>query len=537
MAKFNVKGARPRVGTTPIVAPTGVAPIVNHQGGKGYARDAKSELFMLGISNLVGEKTFGEDKFSRNERFTDLIHAVIFADKSAEWMEGFLPWLRREMNLRSAPVMGAMDAAHAMLEAGIPGGRQLIYRTLDRPDEPGEALAYWMTHYGRTIPKPVKRGIGDAARRLYSERALLKYDTGGKPVGFADVIELCHPKPGDWWRSDLFRYALDKRHGRRGPLVIPDSLKVIQARASLQGVAVEDLDEKDIRDAGMTWQNTLSAAKDKKAAWEKQILSGMPYMALLRNLRNFDEAGVSDVVAAKVIEKLTDPKQVHRSRQFPFRFLSAAREVNNLRWAYPLEVALNLSLQNVPELKGKTLILVDFSASMFMPLSGHGSMLQSDIAALFGSALHMRNRENSTLVVFGNTSATVSPPSGMSILNVVKQFGGNRGGTATFNAIERHLAPHHTRVILITDEQHQGTSPHFAVPENVPLYVFNLVGYKAASMPTNRNRVTIGGGLTDASFRLIALLEAGRDGVWPWMQEIEPDDDIVEEHTTQLVAG
>ena len=111
-----------------------------------------------------------------------------------------------------------------------------------------------------------------------------------------------------------------------------------------------------------------------------------------RNLRNFDEAGVSDAIAKLVIEKLTDPDQVRRSRQFPFRFLSAAREVNNLRWAYPLEQALNLSLQNVPELKGSTLILVDRSGSMFAPLSEHGGMSQADVAAIFGSALHMRNR-------------------------------------------------------------------------------------------------------------------------------------------------
>jgi hypothetical protein len=30
--------------------------------------------------------------------------------------------------------------------------------------------------YGRALPQPLKRGIADAVRRLYGERAALKYD-------------------------------------------------------------------------------------------------------------------------------------------------------------------------------------------------------------------------------------------------------------------------------------------------------------------------------------------------------------------------
>jgi len=515
MTKFNKAGARTRIGTTPIQAPAAPT-IVNHQGGEGYERDAKSELFMLGVANLVGEKTFGEKGMQRDERFINSIHAVALQDPT--WVAGFLPWLRKEANLRSAPIMGALEAAKAMVDAKIPGARAIVAASMDRPDEPGEALAYWMTNYGRSIPKPVKRGIADGARRLYSEKALLKYDTQGKPFRFADVIDLCHPKPDAWWRSDLFRYALDRRHGR--VTEIPESLKLIRARHAVKGVAIEALDEREIRAAGMTWENTISAAVDKKEAWEKQILAGMGYMALLRNLRNFDEAGVSDEIAKLVIDKLTDPIEVRRSRQFPFRFLSASREVNNLRWAYPLEVALNLSLANVPELTGDTLIMVDRSGSMFIPLAEHGRTSQADIAAIFGSALHMRNREHSTLVEYGTSSATINPPAGMSVLNVIKHFS-NLGWTQTYAAIQRHLTQKHTRVILITDEQHTGMPPHLAVPDNIPLYVFNLVGYHAASMPTNRNRVTIGGGLTDASFKLIGLLESGRNGNWPWLEDHE----------------
>jgi TROVE domain len=50
-------------------------------------------------------------------------------------------------------------------------------------------------------------------------------------------------------------------------------------------------------------------------------------MALLRNLRNIIEARVSAEHIEKVCTRLADPYQVAKSKQFPFRFMSAYREV------------------------------------------------------------------------------------------------------------------------------------------------------------------------------------------------------------------
>src|SRR4029077_5699194 len=128
----------------------------------------------------------------------------------------------------------------------------------------------------------------------------------------------------------------------------------------------------------------------KRDLWAALIPS-MGYMALLRNLRNFDDAGVPDGIAAAVAARLTDPEQVAKSRQFPFRFLSAYRAVPSLRWAYPLERALNLSLANVPALGGRTLVLVDRSLSMGdAKMSGRAEMVWADAAAVFGAAIAQR---------------------------------------------------------------------------------------------------------------------------------------------------
>jgi hypothetical protein len=54
------------------------------------------------------------------------------------------------------------------------------------------------------------------------------------------------------------------------------------------------------------------------------------------------------------------------------------------------------------------------------------------------------------------------------------------------------------------------------VPAKVPVYTWNLAGHRFGHAPSGvGNRHTFGG-LTDAAFGMIALIEAGNDGQWPF---------------------
>lgn len=57
----------------------------------------------------------------------------------------------------------------------------------------------------------------------------------------------------------------------------------------------------------------------------------MPYLALLRNLRNILKANVSGEAHQKVIAKLRHKKAVEGSKIFPLQYFSALRELNALR--------------------------------------------------------------------------------------------------------------------------------------------------------------------------------------------------------------
>ena len=73
-----------------------------------------------------------------------------------------------------------------------------------------------------------------------------------------------------------------------------------------------------------TWETTLSEKGNKAECWEKLIKTNkLPFMAMLRNVRNLLITGVDEDTHNMVSEKLRNPDIIQRSRLFPFRFLSA----------------------------------------------------------------------------------------------------------------------------------------------------------------------------------------------------------------------
>lgn len=77
----------------------------------------------------------------------------------------------------------------------------------------------------------------------------------------------------------------------------------------------------------------------------------------------------------------------------------------------------------------------------------------------------------------------------------------------------------HDRELIVTDEQvaytHRGDVIR-GVPDTVPVHTWNLAGYRLGNASSgDGNRHTFGG-LSDAAFGVVPLLEAGGSADWPW---------------------
>lgn len=80
-----------------------------------------------------------------------------------------------------------------------------------------------------------------------------------------------------------------------------------------------------------TWETQISLKGNKAAVWEELIdHKKLPFMAMLRNLRNLIIAGISQKHHQWVLNKLRDERAVVNSQQFPFRFFSAYEVLGDL---------------------------------------------------------------------------------------------------------------------------------------------------------------------------------------------------------------
>ena len=83
-----------------------------------------------------------------------------------------------------------------------------------------------------------------------------------------------------------------------------------------------------------TWETQVSAKGNVSKTWEDLLdHRKLPYMAMLRNIRNMLIAGISDKHHNTVLKRLQDTRQVINSKQFPFRFLAAYEVLDELEEA------------------------------------------------------------------------------------------------------------------------------------------------------------------------------------------------------------
>src|SRR5205814_7197472 len=147
-------------------------------------------------------------------------------------------------------------------------------------------------------------------------------------------------------------------------------------------------------------------------AWEV-VIPSMGVMALVRNLRNFDQAGISELAIEHVIAKVADAGEVARARLFPYQVWAAYKHSPSDNWKRALGRTLEVTVSNVPALDG-TLVVIDTSGSMQATVSGRSTMSRVEVAAVMAMATAKR-ASNVDVVIYGQTNALVRTLEGMSV--------------------------------------------------------------------------------------------------------------------------
>lgn len=379
----------------------------NLAGGSAFSMNPEMELIHAVLTTFL-ENKFYESGDARLERIKKLV-----AQNKPEFVSKLAIVARNEFNLRSVThvLIGELAKNHK----GDSLVKDTIVACAIRPDDLIEIVAY----VGTPLPKQVKRGVRNGLLK-FNRYQLAKYKGEGKAVTLVDLFNLTHPKA---------QHANEEQK---------------QAWADLMTGKLASFD---------TWETEISNTKDKKKAWIDLVAENkLGYMAMLRNLNNLIKVVVGEETIDKVVAKLTDPEEVKKSRQLPFRFSTAYENVQgNRKLTDAISVAMDYAVSNTPELSGKTLIAIDTSGSM---KSGRDPAIEK--AAIFGATLAKAN-SNSDVILY-NTSVSEFTISGRTPViditeNIKRQANG--GGTET-SLVFRYAHTKGTkydRIIIISDNE------------------------------------------------------------------------------------
>ncbi len=396
MSKFNKKVVS-RVKTT------------NLAGGFSYIRPVKEELVFAVLSTFLEDK-FYESGDERLNRVVDLVSKV-----PADFVAKLAIVSRKEFNLRSITtvLLGELAKTHK----GDSLVMETILKATPRVDDLTELLAY----VGTPVPKQVKRGIRNSLLK-FDRYQLAKYKGENGEVSLVDLFNMVHPKA---------------QHANK------------EQKKAWKDLMAGNLVSED------TWESEISNTKNMKKAWESLILEDkLGYMATLRNLNNLVKNGISKNAKAKVIEKLTSKEEVHKSKQLPFRFVTAYKNVTGDReLTDAISVAMDHAVDNVPKLKGKTLIAVDTSGSM------SGDPIEK--ASIFAAALARSN--DAEVVLYDTKVERITLSSRTPVIDIAQwieknTLGGGTNTGAIFSSISSPQAPDFDRIIIISDNESWGSN-------------------------------------------------------------------------------
>ena len=393
-----------------------------HEGAPACRISPEQQLRRTLMACLLWEGTFYESGQSVAARLKTLVAKCDPALVAALAIEA-----REQGQLRHAPLLLMRELARHPKKPALAGD---LARVIQRADELAEFLALYWNEGRCPLSAQVKKGLAQAFDK-FDAYQLAKYDRDGA-VRLRDVMFMCHPKPRDGAQEDLWRNLAEKR------LAPPD-----------------------------TWEVNLSAGADKKATFTRLLRENrLGYLALLRNLRNMDQARVDRELIHEAVLKGAE-----KSRALPFRFLAAAQAAPAFEPV--LDQAMKMAMGRLEPLAGRTVVLIDVSGSMTVNLSERGELNRMDAASAL-AVLICGLSESARVFTFSNKVVEVPPRASLALVDAVKRsqfFGGTMLGQAVSEINRRG---DYDRLIVVTDEQSG---------DRVPLptgrgYVINVATYQ-----------------------------------------------------------
>ena len=455
--------------------------VKNFMGGDSYVVNPIDTLKLVAASSIFGEASYyrkdvKDGRYSWKKEFSDSLLEELFADydgKSTteiftDTIDKALEYdfkstlelavqLRNEYNMRLNPqiimVRAAIHPKRQEFTKNNPGKfDEYNQKVMARADEPMSQLAYYIfaNNGKKNLPTILKNSIAKKLSGLNSF-AVNKYKN--HEIGMINAVRITHANSK----------VLDELM-KTGSVEVPEEKKTWEQK----------------RSAGASWKDILSE-------------DTFSHMALLRNLRNiFTE--IDDIELCKeTMKKLK--AGVLNGKQFPFRYYSAYIMIGSCETVHhkpiildALEECIDISIDNLPKLKGKTMCLSDNSGSAWGHIpTEYGSVTVAVIDNL-SSVIAAKCSDEGYVGKFGDRLIEYPVPKRTGTFELVRQIsskkdddvgGSTEGGIWKFfkKAIDEKIV--YDNIFIFSDQQ-AGTGGLYGTYEDKKEYKnseYNFHGY------------------------------------------------------------
>lgn len=445
--------------------------VKNFMGGDSYQINPLDTLKMIAASSIFGEASYyrntvrdGQYRFlaeysdtfakkifqfydgkSTTEIFQEAIDAALDYDFKAT-LE-LAAELRTTYNMRLNPqvimVRAAIHPKRVEFTKEFPNEFHKINQlVMQRPDEPVTQLTYYLylcEGKKNKIPSLLKRSTAKKLSSL-SAYAVNKYKNA--EIGMINAVRITHA------HSKVIDELM-----QTGSVTVPENKQTWEQK----------------RSAGMSWREIVET-------------TDIGHMAMLRNLRNIftevDDRQFCDVFLNKL------KSGVLTGKQFPFRYYSAYNAVKACKEIHhkedillALEQCMNISVDNMPKLKGKTMCLSDNSGSAWGCItSEYGSVTIAEIDNL-SSVIAARCSDSGQVGKFGDKFIPFDVKKG-SILEQTEKItkkryddvgGSTEGGIWKFFRDAIKNKTHYDNIFIFSDQQ-AGTGGLYGTTEDLKEY-------------------------------------------------------------------
>ena len=414
--------------------------VANHAGGRAFAKSdeqALAQFIMTGTFN----NTFyvkGEDQLAQVLERAQKVDNEFLAKLAIYSREhGFM----KDMPALLCALLVARGSEHA---------DTVFARVIDN--------AKMLRNFVQMLRGGVvgRKSLGSKAKRLVkgfianlSDYALWEASVGNDP-SLVDVLKLAHPKAKDDRRNALYAYVMGKPCDAA---LLPDFIKAYEGFAK-----------------GETREAPLKAPFQKLTAlplstedWTR-IATNARWQMTRMNLNTFSRHGVfrDPKMVSMVAERLADRENVLSARAFPYQLMAAMLNAGSdvpAKVKTALEDAMEIALENVPEIGGRTVVAIDVSGSMGSPATGHregstSSVTCINVAALVGAALRRKNRK-ATILTFDFNCREVKVAANAKIMTICQKIGNSGGGTDC-GSVLRYINEHGIELdnlIVVSDNE------------------------------------------------------------------------------------